>query len=174
MKSFAAFSGLICCCVFTGWVAAQQEPSKSELQTLSKSDEFQTVSLRGRVVWLADGLKELFDVSTVPEARERTLALETEGGELYPIVENLRGRAFRKDERLRKMDLEVIVRQHRKQPFVQVLRMYEISEGKKFEVDYWCDVCAIPMYETGPCACCQDHNRLRHREVEEASPQSVP
>jgi hypothetical protein len=84
------------------------------------------------------------------------------------LVENVRGRAFRKDERLREKDMEIWVRRHDKQPFVQVLRIFQIQDGKRFEIDYWCDVCAIPMFETGPCACCQDHNRLRERPVSDA------
>jgi hypothetical protein len=121
--------------------------------------------VRGQVVWLAEALKDRFGISTVPEAAEQSLAILTSDGELLPLVENLRGRAFRKDERLRDMQLEVWVRRYQKQPFVQILRVFELSDGQRFEVDYWCDVCAIPMYETGPCACCQDHNRIRKRLV---------
>ena len=115
---------------------------------------------------MAQALSGEFGVSTVPEVAENTLAILTHDGELLPIVENERGRAFRKDERLRKMDLAILARRYRKQPFVQVLRMYEVDNGQRYEVDYWCDVCAIIMFEDGPCACCQDHNRIRKRIVD--------
>jgi hypothetical protein len=126
-------------------------------------------TLRGRVVWLDEALRSDFEISTVPEFKKAVLALRTSEAELFPIVENIRGRAFRKDDRLREMHLELLVRQYRTQPFVQILKVYQIDAAKKFEIDYWCDICAIPMYETGPCACCQDHNRLRKREVDPVS-----
>ncbi len=129
------------------------------------SDGYVTESVRGRVVWLYEALKEDFGISTVVEAKERVLALRSSTGEILPIVENKRGRSFRKDERLRQMDLELTIRRYQKHPLIQILKVFEVVDGRKFEVDYWCDVCAIPMYETGPCDCCQDHNRLRKREV---------
>jgi hypothetical protein len=124
-------------------------------------------TIRGRVVWLAEALKDDFGISTVPEARKRILALRSLQAELYPIVENSRGRAFRKDERLREMDVELLVRTYNSQPMVQILKVFECRGDEKYEVDYWCDICAIAMYETGPCSCCQGENRLRKRKVAE-------
>ncbi|MCA9190654.1 MAG: hypothetical protein KDB03_02790 [Planctomycetales bacterium] len=134
------------------------------------SDLYSTVRIRGRVDWLSNVLKERFHISVVPESHERVLALVAEDEQVYPLVENIRGRAFRTDERLRNQDMEITVRKHVKQPFVQVLRIVQLEAEKRFEIDYWCDVCAITMFETGPCACCQDQNRLRKREVSD-SPQ---
>ena len=123
---------------------------------------------RGRVVWLNPVLSERFGISTVPEVAEHVLAIVTDDGDVHPLVENIRGRAFRKDERLRDTELEIWVRRYDQQPLVQVLRVFELQEGQRYEVDYWCDVCAIPMYETGLCSCCQDHNRLRKRLLTDA------
>lgn len=131
---------------------------------------FRTELVRGQVVWLADALKSKFGISTVPEVAKNSLALLTKDGRLLPIVENLRGRAFRKDERLREKEMEILTRRYENQPLIQVLRVYAIDDGKRFEVDYWCDVCAIVMFETGPCACCQDDNRLRKRLVDGDEP----
>jgi hypothetical protein len=86
-------------------------------------------------------------------------------GKLLPIVENIRGRAFRKDARLREMELELTIRIHDQHPYVQIVRMYQVVGEQRLEVDYWCDVCAIVMFEAGPCSCCQDNNRLRKRRV---------
>jgi len=129
--------------------------------------KFRTELIRGQIIWLAEALKSQFGISTVPEAAENSLAILTGDGQLLPIVENLRGRAFRKDERLRGKDMEILTRRYDQQPLIQVLRVYQLDQGKRYEVDYWCDVCAIVMYETGPCACCQDDNRLRQRLVED-------
>jgi hypothetical protein len=127
---------------------------------------YRNESIRGQVVWLADALKEHFGISTVPEVTESGLALVTDQGRIYPLVENVRGRAFRKDDRLRGTPTEILARVYRKQPLIQVLSVYHLKDGKRYEVDYWCDVCAIVMYEKGPCSCCQDANRLRKRLVE--------
>jgi hypothetical protein len=128
---------------------------------------FQTRSIPGRVVFLGEALERRYDIKTVPEARQRVLALETPDGRLLPLVEDLRGRSFRKDPRLRRMDVELEVRQYQQAPLLQILRIYERQETGKFLIDYWCDVCAIVMYQDGPCDCCQDHNRLRKRPVED-------
>ena len=151
---------------------AADGPATDAEATESRADadgekSFEPELLRGKVVWLAAALKSEFGISTVPEVAENTLALLTKEGQLVPIVENPRGRAFRTDERLREMELEILARRHQQQPFIQVLRLYQVEGDQRYEIDYWCDVCAIVMYETGPCACCQDDNRLRKRPVEQ-------
>ena len=49
------------------------------------------------------------EIAVVPEARERVLALRTNRGELIPLLEDVRARAFRRDERLRNMEVELVV-----------------------------------------------------------------
>lgn len=127
--------------------------------------KYQTKSVRGRVVWLNEALKRRYGIGTVPEAAQRVLALETAQGQLLPIVEDIRGRAFRKDPRLRKMDVELLVRQYTGSPLLQILRVYAHEKGKKVEVDYWCEICAIAMYELKACDCCQGPIDLRRRAV---------
>ena len=141
-------------------------PAPNE-EDLNARPVFRTELIEGQVVWLAAALKSKFGISTVPEVAENSLALLTKDGQLLPIIENLRGRAFRKDERLREKDMQILARRYDHQPLIQILRVYEIDDGQRFEVDYWCDICAIVMFETGPCACCQDHNRLRKRLAED-------
>lgn len=147
--------------------AASTATTETEGTTNAEADPvYHNERVRGRVVWMADALKDEFGISTVPESQDRVLAIKTEDGKLLPLVENLRGRAFRKDERLRDRPMEIWVRRYQDQPLVQVLRIFELTDDEMMEVDYWCDVCAIVMFETGPCSCCQDHNRLRKREVD--------
>jgi hypothetical protein len=129
--------------------------------------EYRTESIPGRVVWMAEALARRYGVTSVPEAQERILAIETVDGNVLPIVEDLRGRSFRADERLRAMDVELLVRRYDAVPMIQILKIHEIKDGKKYVIDYWCDICSIVMFETGPCACCQDDNRLRKRLVDE-------
>ena len=142
----------------------QPKAADSEARAVTKP-KFRTEPVRGRVIWLAEVLESRFSISTVPEAAENALAILTEHGEVLPLVENLRGRAFRKDKRLRGTDMELLVRRYEKQPVIQILRVHQIKDGRKYELDYWCDICSIVMYETGPCACCQADNQLRLRLV---------
>lgn len=142
------------------WAAEDGRKNTKETET-----SFTTETIQGRIVWMGEALQEEFGISTVKEARKNVLALHTKDGQLLPVLENLRGRAFRTDERLRDKPMELVVRRHQKQPMLQVIRVYEFQNDKKYEVDYWCDVCAIVMFEKGFCACCQDNNRLRHRLV---------
>ena len=125
----------------------------------------ETVVERGRVVWLAKAMEGKHGVTSVDEAKERVIALAAGGGRLLPLIEDVRGRAFRKDDRLRKMDLELEARRFRRSPFLQVIRTYEIKDGRKYELDYWCEICSIALYELKPCDCCQGPLELRRREV---------
>jgi hypothetical protein len=152
-------------------LAKQPEPDDRSSDDAGQKDAdassaYHNVLVRGRVVYLAEALNKQFGITTVPEVAENCLAIVTPDGSLTPIVENLRGRAFRKDPQLREMELELLVRQYAKQPFVQIVKIFEVEGDRRLEVDYWCDVCAIIMFEKGPCACCQDDNRLRKRPVD--------
>ena len=125
----------------------------------------ENLSLRGRVVFLADALKRRYGIETDADAARQQVALETDDGELYPLVKDARGRGFLLDERLRDIDMELLVRRHVGSPVVQVIRVYTVKEDGRYELDYWCDVCAIPMYELKQCECCQGPIRLRERRA---------
>jgi hypothetical protein len=127
---------------------------------------FELATLRGRVVYQNEALAEKFGIASVEEAKERTLALQTADGQLVPLVEDVRGRAFRADERLRKAEVELLVRRYRGSPALQVIRVFEVAKDGKFELDYWCDICAIAMFELKPCDCCQGDTVLRRRRAE--------
>ncbi len=168
-SSFVSMVLVICSIALFQRAFADQPPAANQPEsttTDASESDFRIELIRGKVVWLADALESEFGISTVPEVRENSLAILTDSGELVPIVENLRGRAFRKDERLRSKEMEILARRYKKQPLIQILRIYEIQDGRRYEVDYWCDVCAIIMFETGPCSCCQAENRLRKTLVE--------
>jgi hypothetical protein len=123
-------------------------------------------TIQGRVVFLGEALKRLHGIETPVEGKENVLALESFDGRLTPLVEDVRGRAFRKDERLREIDVELLVREVPKSSIAQVIgvRKLDRKAGKKFDVDYWCDICAIAMYELKQCECCQGEIELRLRE----------
>lgn len=129
--------------------------------------DFTLDTIRGRVVYLAESLEKRAGLATVPEAKDRILALETKTGELIPLWEDVRGRAFRRDERLRKMEVELLVRRYKGSPVVQVIRVFEATPAGLQEVDYWCEICAIAMYELKECECCQGEIELRRRKVQQ-------
>jgi hypothetical protein len=126
-----------------------------------------TLTLRGRVVWLEDALRRQFGIESDADVAHTQVALESADGQVYPIVKDARGRAFALDERIRGIDLELLVRRYENAPVVQVMKIYTLKDDGKYEFDYWCDVCAIPMYQLKPCECCQGEIRIRERRVTE-------
>ncbi|MGH7195070.1 MAG: hypothetical protein ACREJM_16275, partial [Candidatus Saccharimonadales bacterium] len=131
--------------------------------------KYTTESHRGRVVWMAEALQERFNIQTDDDAAEALAALEDPDGRLHPLLKDQRGRCFYTDKRLRDIEVELLVRRYAGSPMLQVVRIYTIKSGDKYELDYWCDICSIPMYELKPCECCQGPTRLRERLVEKAS-----
>ncbi len=140
-------------------------PAPAEDRAAStEAAEFETITIRGRFVWLAEALERRFGITTVPEAHDRVMALETFDGQLVPLAEDIRGRAFRNDERLRKLaDCELLVRRYQSSPVVQIIRLYSHEDGGKVELDYYCEICAITLFELKPCDCCQGPIELRRR-----------
>ena len=124
-------------------------------------------TLRGRVVWMADALKRRYGIESDADAAESVVAVETVDGRICPLVKDFRSRGFWIDPRLRGIDVEVMVRRYDKSPAVQLVGWYALRQGRKYELDYWCDICAIPMYELKTCDCCQGETRLRERLADE-------
>ncbi len=153
-------------CVLLGLLPPSQRLSLKAAEPPQENFTLETV--RGRVVWLSEAMARLHGAKSVSEATDRTLALETREGRLHPLLEDVRGRAFRVDERLRRMEVELLVRRYVHSPVLQVLGVAEITPRGKFEIDYWCDVCAIAMFELKYCECCQGETELRRRRVIDA------
>ena len=83
-------------------------------------------------------------------------------GDLIPIVPDWRGRAFYQDKRLRDRKVELVGFRKPGVPYLQVLSIFTFNDrGERQYTDYWCDICAIPMYEIKKCDCCQGPIRLR-------------
>ena len=127
--------------------------------------KFTKETLRGRVVFLAEALEKKYGVKSVTEAKQAALALQDDVGRLHPLVEDIRGRAFRVDKRLRDIQVELLVRRYVDSPAVQIIGVHELAKDGRFEIDYWCSVCAIAMYELKQCECCQGEIELRKRKV---------
>lgn len=130
-------------------------------------------SLRGQVVWASDALADRFGVKVDADAAETCVALRTDT-ELFPIIKDFRGRGFHKDPRLRDRDMELRVRRYEGSPWLQLIKVYTLRPEGKYELDYWCDICAIPMYELKECECCQGPIRIRERRVAPVDDKSPP
>lgn len=150
-------------------VLAAPDPAKPK-----GKDAYETVSIRGKVVWLSDALKRRFQVDLDPDASKTQAVLETPAGELYPIIKEFRGRGFWTDDRLRDIDVELMARQYRGTKYLQVIRVYTWKKDQKYEFDYWCDICAIPMFELKECECCQGPIRTRERLVPPGQTEPLP
>lgn len=153
------------CVILTAVASAADKSTSPPPVGASAKLEPTTASLRGKVVWLSDALRRRFGIETDRDAEHDIAALETADGELLPLVRDARGRGFWLDGRLRDHELELYVRRFPKSPVIQVIRVYTLRPAGKYELDYWCDICAIPMYELKACECCQGATRLRERRV---------
>jgi hypothetical protein len=156
--------------------AKQDAPAKPADGKPAPADErkYTTETLRGKVVWLADALQQQFGVRTEADAARSAVVLETAEGRLVPIVPDTRGWAFTVDERLRDVELELRVRRYERSSYVQVIRVLKRQQGELYEIDYWCDICAIPMFILKPCECCQGETRLREQKPDDAPALPAP
>jgi hypothetical protein len=173
---FAVLLGLAACWLSTN---SAEEPDRrrkdaggapslaSSIDAKSADDAAKSI-ISGTVILLADALKQRGIKSYGEEIKDQYVIV-TATGELIPFVPDWRGRAFYQDERLRNRPLDLVVNRHKGLPWVQVLSIYAFDEKEtRCLADYWCDICAIAMYEIKECECCQGPVRLR------LSPQELP
>lgn len=149
------------------WAMAQPTDSGKPASANDASVETRKELFSGKVVLLQEVLKRR-GVKSFEEFQSQVV-LETNDGELIPIVPDWRGRAFFQDERLRERRVDLVGTRTKAAPYLQVLMIFLFDEkGTRQYMDYWCDVCSIPMYEIKPCDCCQAEIRFR------LQPQELP
>lgn len=149
--------------------AASADEATSEAKppddTSAKKVEPRRELFSGKVVLLQDALKRR-DIKVAEEMKLQAV-LETKSGELIPIAADWRGRAFFQDRKLRDRPVEIVGYRQPGIPYLQALIVYFLNKkGEREEFDYWCDICAIPMYEIKDCECCQGPSRHRYRPAE--------
>jgi hypothetical protein len=159
--SISLFTAFVAC------IALAAESDALKKGEVEGTSEYVTERVRGKVVWLDEALKRLYGITSEPDAEKTQVVLETADGHLWPLAQDTRGRSFVVDERLRDIEVELLVRRYKSAPFLQVIRVMRPTKDGLVDVDYWCDICAIPMYILKPCECCQGESRLRERPVEE-------
>jgi hypothetical protein len=167
-------AGRIACCVLllcAGMASFAAPPdgtspdTKDAAQPAPSERKYVTETVRGKVVWLDEALARIYGVTTEPAAERTSVVLEMADGRLWPLVPDTRGRAFQLDERLRDIELELLVRRYAGVPMLQAIRVAAVKPDGLYEIDYWCDICAIPMFILKPCECCQGPTRLREQRI---------
>ena len=117
---------------------------------------------RGKVVLVREALARR--KIKAREEFDKQVALETESGELIPIVPDWRGRAFFQDEHLRNRPVELVGKRAKGVPYLQVLIIFTFDKkGTRQYTDYYCDTCGFAIYEIKPCECCQGPVHLRYQ-----------
>lgn len=143
--------------------AAKSAPAApaTEKKSAAEKPAVRRELLSGKVVLLSDALKRREIKAYEPEIKGQVV-LETAAGDLWPILPDWRGRAFFQDERLRDRPTDLVVLRDAGVPHLRVQSIFLFDEkGERQLMDYWCDICAIPMYEIKDCECCQGPLRLR-------------
>jgi hypothetical protein len=145
----------------TSSVVQADDATPAETKADAKSTETPKQELfSGKVVFVRDALKRK-GIKAYDEL-DKQVALETAHGELIPIIPDWRGRAFFQDKRLRDRKVDLVGYRRDGVPYLQVLMVFVYNDkGERQYMDYWCDICAIPMYEIKPCDCCQGPIELR-------------
>lgn len=136
----------------------KSKPAKGNKDT----KDFKKELFTGQVVFAQAALKKR-GIKVAEEMKSQAV-LQTPSGELIPIAADWRGRAFYQDKRLRDRKVELVGYRRPGLPYLQVLVVFVLDEkGRRQEMDYWCEICSIPMYEIKACECCQADIDLRLR-----------
>lgn len=128
----------------------------------ARPDDAKPETFAGQVIaldkFLADRSVKL-DADAAPAWR----ALKTDDGKLYPLVKDAGARMFFKDASLLNRPMRLTGRLVPGTPFLQVVDIHSIVDGKRHDVYYWCDICTIRTHDPGICDCCG--GPLERREV---------
>ncbi len=79
-------------CVAADKTPLPEKPDANQVASPNAEPEYQTESLRGKVVWLDEALERLYGITTEPDAAHTQVVLEMADGRLWPLVPDTRGR----------------------------------------------------------------------------------
>jgi hypothetical protein len=131
----------------------------------SAEDPPQTQDLTGKVVPLAE-LLQRFGSRLDREAGPHWLALVTDDGKTYPLIQDDGSRMLFKDARLLNRPMRLTGRLFQDTHLLQVLAVRSVVKGELCEVYYWCEICSIRRNEKLPrCDCCGGPLELREVPV---------
>jgi hypothetical protein len=115
--------------------------------------------VRGRIICL-DGSGQ---VETCTDGSTR-YAIRNDTDTFYFLPEDHKARIFQ-DSRVREREIEV-TGWLRDANQLEIIRVYSVKQGKRFEIQYFCSVCNIKAFVGGVCWCCQDEFEFREVPVE--------
>jgi hypothetical protein len=132
---------------------------KPKLETL----QGQVVPHDKQVTVPAAQLKQL-GLELDPDAGSRWLALQTDDGKQYPLLQDAGSRMYYRDKTLLNRPMQIQGRLVPGTALLQVLQAHSLKEGKPHEIYYWCEICSIKRFsleKTGVCECCGGPMELR-------------
>jgi hypothetical protein len=121
---------------------------------------------KGKVVPLADLVGKIgskLDADAAPH----WLALVADDGQIYPLIKDDGSRMFFKDPRLLNRPMRLTGHVLPGSHLLQVVEVQSYVKGKRCEVYYWCDICAIKRFEKKNCDCCGAPMELREVPVQD-------
>jgi hypothetical protein len=93
------------------------------------------------------------------------LALATDDGKVYPLIQDAGSSMFFTDKTLLRRPMRLTARLVGDPQQLQVFQVYSIKNGELYEVYYWCDICSIKRFEKRDCDCCGGPLELREEKV---------
>ncbi len=117
-------------------------------------DNPESVTLRGKVVELAEALKSR-GINPDPEPIAGQVALVTDEGAIVPLLSDEASRALFQDKRLRGRKTEVAGLRRAGIPYLQVVNFKVEDGGAMRTPEYYCEICAIHVRYPQICPCCQ-------------------
>ena len=133
--------------------------------TADRAEEVRTVTLRGRVVCLAEELHTRHGAA-LPTNHEHVWALRAGDGRLYTLLRTHFAEAIWLDERIRTRELELKARQFPGTQAIEVQRLRSVLNGVVQDLYYYCDICHIQSVTPVECACCQGPVELVEKPLE--------
>jgi hypothetical protein len=123
---------------------------------------FESVTLRGKVLMLADALKARgLELAPDPEPIAKQVVIVGKDGTMTPLLSDETSRALFLDERLRNRDARIVGRRFTGVPYLQVVTIEVESEGRLRTPEYFCEVCTISVRYPQICPCCQGAMELQ-------------
>ena len=114
----------------------------------------QEVKLNGKVLCLAEEMKELYNIE-LDDEHIHLYGFKTEQNKYYTLLNTPLSKALFVDKRLHEKDLIINGRVFPNSQLLEVLRFMSIRDGVVHELYYYCDTCFIRTVAPGNCDCCQ-------------------
>ena len=114
----------------------------------------QEISLRGRVVCLAEEMHDLYGAD-LPTAHPHVNGFKTADGKYYTLLRTKLSEGLFVDAKLRERELILKGRLFPNSQVFEMTNIRSVKDGVIYDVYYWCDVCAIKTLKPGECMCCQ-------------------